>query len=57
MSALASAAGSGTGSASPLGSVLTEAGSTLEGIISDTIAQLAKCTTLLLFPERYFLYE
>jgi hypothetical protein len=56
MSALASAAGSGTGSASPLGSVLTEAGSTLEGIISDTIAQLAKCTTLILFPERYFSY-
>ncbi|KAI4752944.1 putative beta-glucosidase [Aureobasidium sp. EXF-3400] len=54
-SALASAAGPGTGATS-LGSVLTEAGSTLEGFISDTIAQLAKWTTLILFPERYYSY-
>jgi hypothetical protein len=44
---LASTAGSGTGGATSLGSVLTEAGSTLEGLISDTIAQLAKWTTLI----------
>lgn len=55
-SALGSAAGSGTGSATSLGSVLAEAGSTLESIITDTIAQLTKWTTLILFPERYYSY-
>jgi beta-glucosidase len=55
-SALVSAAGSGTGGATSLSSVLTEAGSTLEGLISDTLAQLAKWTTLILFPERYYSY-
>jgi beta-glucosidase len=55
-SALASAGGSGTGSANSLSSILTEAGSTLEGLISDTIAQLTKWTTIILFPERYYSY-
>ncbi|CAD0011106.1 unnamed protein product [Aureobasidium pullulans] len=52
---ITSALASGSGSTS-LGSALAEAGSTLESIISDTIAQLARWTTLILFPERYYSY-
>ncbi|KAI5276941.1 putative beta-glucosidase [Aureobasidium subglaciale] len=41
---------------SSLVDVLAEAGNTLEPIITDTIAQLAKWTFFILFPERYYSY-